>query len=212
LTPEEDSHVADATFETYYAPGLGVKYAVRAWIVSAVILAIGVAITWSTFMGNPQWWVLVGGVLIFGFPLAMTVSAAVMAPSQWGADGRLAVRLDDSGMTLPGYGTVAWDEIASIAVIESGFVQGNALHRAWEKLIGSPTKRFVRVRLKDAAAVLARVGVAPTPIKGVDLNELHQFQGVWGEGLRSPGWDETVAALRQGAVNHGVELPVGITN
>jgi hypothetical protein len=204
--------VTDARFETYYAPGLGAKYAVRAWIVSAVILAIGVTITWSTFVDNPQWWVLVGGGLIFGFPLAITVTAAVLAPAQWGADGGLAVRLDDAGMTLPRYGAVAWDEIASITIIENGFVQGNALHRAWELLIGSPTKRFVRVRLKDAAAVLARVGLATTPIKGVDRNELHQLQGVWGEGLRSPGWDETVAALRQGAVNHGVELPVGRTN
>ena len=41
--------MSDATFETYYAPGLGVKYAVRSWIVSAVILAIGVTIIWSGY-------------------------------------------------------------------------------------------------------------------------------------------------------------------
>jgi len=199
--------VPDATFETYYAPGLGAKYAVRAWIISAIILAIGVPVTWFTFVGNPQWWVLVLVGLVFAFLLAVTVSAAVTAPGKWGTDGRLAVRLDDAGVTLPLVGTLAWDEITSIAIIDTGFVHGNIWFRAWEVLTGSSSNRFVKVWVKDANAVFARIGDPRGTTKEMaELNALTSFDGVWGEGLRTPGWDETVGALQEAAVRHGIEL------
>jgi hypothetical protein len=44
--------VSGSRFEARYAPGLGTKYAVRSWIVSAVLLAIGAPVTWFTFVGK----------------------------------------------------------------------------------------------------------------------------------------------------------------
>jgi hypothetical protein len=199
--------MSDETFETYYAQGLGTKYAVRSGIVGAVLLAIGVPITWFTFLENPQWWVLVLLGLAFGFPVAITVVAAVTARAKWGTDGRLAVRLDETGMTLPRIGTLAWNEIASIAIIDTGFVHGNVWFRAWEVLTGSSNNRFVTVWVKDPGVVLARIGDPVGTGKAFEeLTSVTTFSGVWAEGLRSPGWDETVAALQQAAVNHGIKL------
>lgn len=197
--------MANAVFETYYAPGLGVKYAVRSWIISAIVLAIGVPVTWFTYVGNPQWWVLVVLGLAFAFPLVTSVAAAVRSPAKWGTDGRLAVRIDDAGITLPRVGALTWGEIRSIAIIDT-FVRGNAWVRLWAGLTGSSTNRCVNLRVKDAATVTARMGTPLKPAEGIDINEIYVIAGVWGAGLRSPGWDETVAALRQAAVNHGVEL------
>ena len=199
--------MSDATFETHYAPGLGVKYAVRSWIVSAVILAIGVTITWSGYAANPEWWVIVLAVVFVGFLLVATVAAAVISPGKWSTDGRLALRLDDAGLTLPRVGTLAWDEITSISIIDTGFVHGNVWFRAWEVLTGSSSNRFVTVWVKDPGAVLARIGdPVGTSKELVELTSLTTFSGVWAEGLRSPGWDETVAALLRAAARHGIEL------
>jgi hypothetical protein len=200
--------LSDATFETHYAPGLGAKYAVRSCIVGAVLLAIGVPVVWFTFLENPQWWVLVLLGLAFGFPVAITVVAAVISPGKWGTDGRLALRLDDAGVTLPHYGTLAWDEITAISIIDTGFVHGNVWFRAWEVLTGSSNNRFVKVWVKDPGAVLARIGdpVGTTSKALVELTALTTFDGVWAEGLRSPGWDETVAALLQATARHRIEL------
>lgn len=198
--------MAGAVFEAYYAPGLGLKYAVRSWIITAVVLAVGVPVVWFTYVENPQWWILVVLGLAFAFPLLTSLAAALRSPAKWGADGRLAVRIDDAGLTLPRVGTLTWDEIKSITITDTPFMGGNAWVRTWAWLTGSSINRCVAVRVKDAAAFLARMGTPTNPIQGVDLNELHAIIGVWGDGLRSPGWAETVAAVHQAAINHGVQL------
>ena len=199
--------MTDGRFETYYAPGLGTTYAVRSWIISAILLAIGVPVTWFTFVGNPQWWVLVLVGLVFAFLLFLTVSSAIGAPAKWGSDGRLAVRLDDAGVTLPRVGTLAWDEITAIGITDTGFVHGNIWIRAWEVFTGSSSNRFIRVWVRDARAVLARTGgTASLPDGMPEIDGLDSLTGVWAEGLRSPGWDETVAAIQRAAEHHGVEL------
>lgn len=201
--------MTEGRFEAYYAPGLGAKYALRSWIVSAVVAGVGVPVIWFTFVGNPQWWVLVLLILVFGFVLLITVSAAVTARSKWGADGGLAIAIDDAGITLPRVGSLAWDEIAEIGITDTGFVHGNVWFRAWEALTGSSTNRFVRVRAKDSADLLARYARIPSgaaPSETAAASEHFAFQGVWGEGLRSPTWDETADAVAAAAKAHGVTL------
>lgn len=194
-------------FETYYEPGLGTKYAVRSWVVSAVVAAIGIPVTWFTFVGNPQWWVLVLVGLVFAFLLFLTVSTAVGARGKWESDGRLALRLDDSGLTLPRVGMLAWDEITAIRIMDTGGIHANVWLRAVESLTGSSTNRFITVWVRDAEAVIERTGgAARAALNAIAVDGVQGFDGAWGEGLRAPGWEETVAAVQQAATHHGVEL------
>jgi hypothetical protein len=199
--------VSDSRFEARYAPGLGMKYAVRSWIVSAILLAIGVPVTWFTFLGSLQWWVLVLVGLVFAFLLFLTVSAAAGSPAKWGADGRLAIAIDEAGIALPRVGSLAWGEIHAIRIMDAGFVNANLWFRAWEVLTGSSTHRFMTFWVMDGDAVIARTGGAANSARNLHPMDGHPgFDGVWGEGLRSPDWDQTVAAVQRAANDHGITL------
>lgn len=207
MAPVDDPNATETRFETYYAPGLGTKYAVRSWIVSAIVAAIGIPVTWFTFVGNPQWWVLLLVGLVFAFLLFITISAAVGARGKWESDGRLAIRLDDAGLTLPRVGTLAWSEITSIRIMDTGGIHANVWLRAMESLTGSSTNRYVTVWVQDSDAVIERTGgAARAALNAIAVDGAHGFDGAWAEGLRTPNWDQTVAAVQQAAARHGITL------
>lgn len=203
----EVPHVSERRFETYYAPGQATKYAARSWIVAAVVAAVGIPVTWFTFAGNPQWWVLLVVGLIFAFLLVVTIAAAVGAPGKWGADGRLALAIGEAGITLPRVGTLTWDELYAIRVVDTGDVHGNIAFRAWEALTGSSSNRFMTFWVEDADAVATRTGGAANAARNLGpLDGRQGFDGVWAEGLRDPGWDATVAAVVEAADRHGIPV------
>jgi hypothetical protein len=194
-------------FETRYIPGLGARYAVRSWIVSAVVAAIGVVVTWGTYAANPQWWVIPVLVVAFVPLVAAAVVSALEAPGKWGADERLALRLDADGLTLPRIGRLAWNEITAIRIVDTGWINASTWVRAWEAQTGSSSSRFVTVWVRDAEAVVARTGGVAAAFRNLHrLDGAGGFDGVWGIGLRSPGWHETVTAIQHAGAAHGIRL------
>jgi hypothetical protein len=194
-------------FEIRYLPGLGARYAVTSWIVSATLAAVGVAVTWGTFARDPQWWIIPALLVVFGPLIAVTVASALEAPGKWGSDERLALRLDVDGLTLPRIGRLAWSEITAIRIVDTGGINASTWVRAWEALTGSSSHRFVTVWVQDADAVVARTGGVAAAFRNLHRFEGYGgFDGVWGAGLRSSSWDETVAAIQLAAAPHDIQL------
>ena len=194
-------------FEARYRPGLGARFAAVSWVLSAVIVVVGVAATYAVFQGNPSWWVIVVCVVVFGFLLLMTVSSAIDSATKWGADDRLALRVDGEGVTLGRVGLLRWDEITEIRIMDTGGIHGNVPRRGFEALTGSATHRFVTVWVKDADAVIARTdGRARAARNILPLEGHHGFDGVWGQGLDAATWGEACSSLAVESATRGIPL------
>jgi hypothetical protein len=194
-------------FEARYRPGLGARFAAISWVLSAFIAVVAVFSTFVAFRANPSWYVIVICLVVFGFLLMMTVGSALDSVTKWGADDRLALRIDGEGLTLGRVGLLRWEEILEIRIMDTGGIHGNVPRRGFEALTGSATHQFVTVWVRDADAVIARTdGRARAARNLLPLDGHHGFDGVWGQGLDGATWGQAATALAVESAARGIPV------
>jgi hypothetical protein len=199
---------AGSGFVARYRPGIGIKYAIRGWIVALAFAAVlgGVMIPVMVTTGNIGWGI-VASIFIVIAVLWAAISAA-NAPQRWGADDRLAIAISDAGVTLPKVGLLTWDRIVGFKVFDMGILTGNVPLAAIQFFTGTRNNQEITVYVQgeylEVATKLdpaARGYVRP----GRDKRTAG-FVTAWGQGLSNPSFAQVAAAVEAAAAQRG--LPV----
>lgn len=202
MTAELD---AAYTYWARYTPSAARTYAIRGWV--GVAIWVGLAVLFWLALPTDT---LGAKLAISAFMLvaaAIAAHAALRAKDRWGAEGGLAIAINDRGVTLPVVGEIPWEQITRVRSFDMGVATGNVFVSAFESWHGTKRNAYLTVYIRLSLEELGRL---PRTVRrrssgGLELGEWG-FSTAYRQGLGDTVWAEASAALLDAAARRGIPV------